>query len=1199
MANNHIVTKNIGNLRGFSTDSIFLRPANVADIAENIQKAPDGTIQARRGYQAQIGQIGGMGIGTFDDPATGTVSTVCVGQDGNLYNKLSKNMYLTYDGRDTGVISAVTNANPAVFTSAAHGLPNGTVITIHNADGLLNGTTNTVNEMQFVVAGATTNTFTLTGPLPAVTAYNSSSFTAYTANSAIWSIAAYDQRFLTIRTYVDPTLIYNFVGQSINFEVLGNYAAQINGTQNNTNTFNVLFGHNLAAGQIVQFYDLTGMLQNRTIVSTTTTTVSVDGAATSVFGGSYLTRVFEYQFGKGFDVTIPFLISDFLTELLSPVSGVPGLTAVTNGDTDLSAAFLQIFESTVLPSQGKMTLEYWYWQQVHSIATPPFPGSANPIFQNSLDFENASTAVFDDVIYIANGWDFPQKYDGQNVYRTGAPIGSRPVSTTSTTDITSRPFTTGTYEYAITYEQIDNRGHSIEGEISEVQPFTVSVNPSDTKVTINNVQFNPARPYENWNTNGALYSGAGGVNLALYGPDSNGFYYNLCPVTVGYTLQIGDTAYYGDIKCAVASSSGGIAVNTLTVAAGHGVRLNDNVYFYDSVTNLLVSRLVAAVTPTSITINAAPVIVAANTPILVYKESEVFGNVAIADGTQTPVANNILVKNAYPNGHTIIVNDVVEFLDSDGNLQRRNVIATDATHVQVDGPQITINDLFLISSTNQRTNAINLQRLRLDSTTTSNPIVLSNGTTTPFKIPNVISNNLRINIYRTIVNTEFGVDGKLFLVASVPNNSFSGTQDYFDGIPDTELAVDFSNPQLKPNPPPISKYILAFGNQMFYAGGERGNAENSDLVFFSQGNAPESVPAATNSFNVPNFDDDITGIGVAGSSLIVTKDNSLWGVSGNLLGNQIEVIQIAQGSNIGCISHASIASVGPLMYFLHTNGVYAITENQIFPTDSFGNPVAISLAVELIFRETNYLPQYQYVLKRSVGCNYSKDNIYLLFLPCEDTQAQTPIRTANSNSIMLCYDYQNKNWFTWTNMNAAGGIVVIKDDLFFQERRFSRQNGTPANLYKQHRFYRLIDHADHAGAQYIQWRSSWEDLGQPEIRKKFCRCILLMDRISELQQFNNPEMEFTTYCNRQTNLPSTIKTITQVDEIRNASWSFSAWGWNSWSGYQDTFITINLKQGTVAKSMQVGFKIKGINYDIRLAGFQLEAIPENRITVVR
>ena len=61
MANNHIITRQIGNLRGFSTDSIFVRPSNVADTAVNIQRAPDGTIQIRRGYQCQIAAIGGLG----------------------------------------------------------------------------------------------------------------------------------------------------------------------------------------------------------------------------------------------------------------------------------------------------------------------------------------------------------------------------------------------------------------------------------------------------------------------------------------------------------------------------------------------------------------------------------------------------------------------------------------------------------------------------------------------------------------------------------------------------------------------------------------------------------------------------------------------------------------------------------------------------------------------------------------------------------------------------------------------------------------------------------------------------------------------------------------------------------------------------------------------------------------------------------
>jgi hypothetical protein len=232
-----------------------------------------------------------------------------------------------------------------------------------------------------------------------------------------------------------------------------------------------------------------------------------------------------------------------------------------------------------------------------------------------------------------------------------------------------------------------------------------------------------------------------------------------------------------------------------------------------------------------------------------------------------------------------------------------------------------------------------------------------------------------------------------------------------------------------------------------------------------------------------------------------------------------------------------------------------------------------------------------------VAFNYTKESQYLLFLPCEDTQST--IRTANSNSIILCYDYIEKNWFKWNNMNAAGGILVIDDNLYFQERRYSGVDGNTANLYKQHRFYRLVDHADHAGPQRCEWLSSWADLGQPELRKKFSHCVLLMDRVSDLFQYNNPVMTFSSYLDRLPNLQSTISVVTQVDNIRNSGWSKSPWGWNYWAGYQDSFVRVNLKQGTVAKSIQVGFKIEGINMDIRLAGFQLEAIPENRKTIAR
>lgn len=1189
MANNHIITKNIGNLRGFSTDSIFLRPANVADRAVNIQRAPDGTLQLRRGYQCQIANIGGMGLGTFDNPATDSILTVTLSTDGFLYNKLTRQLYFQYDGRIMGDITDVTNpsADLTNIESVGHGLQTGAQVIIRNVGGaveLNNPSTfgmTTYNYYTITVVDA--DNFTLDGiPFSDLSPYTS---------GGDWSVNFADNRYLTMSIYVDPEYIYTISDQSIACDIIENRSAQVNGTQNNTNIITVQYGHDFLASNVVQFYTSVGVFTQRNVTAVTGNTVTIDGDPVSVLDGAFLNKLTFIPFGKGFDVISTINIDTFIGNITDPVLGIRGLLVDWNGRTDLPAAFLQIFEPIIIPSGGKYQMDYWYWDQINSTINPPFPGSANIKYQNSPDFENASMAAFDDVIFICNGWDYPQKYDGQTVYRAGMPPGARPVSLAENNTFTSKPFMTGeVYQYATNYEQVDNRGHIVEGEISEVRTITLANNNRAIDIEVANL-FSTTR--NNWNTNGANRSGAGSVTS--YGPDVNGFYYNFVPVDVAYTLKIGDTAYYGDTTAAQFTTDQSGTV--FDVTPGYSVVPGDEVYFFDSTDHEIhrvISQVVSdptgptyTITITGGDVTISPSMGAPYVDVLVYKQSKVFANVAIVDGNQNGV-NNILVKT----GHNVQVADVVQFIDANNNMQERTVVSVNATHVEVDQNPVDVLDLYLIQSTNQRADSVTFQRFNPNAAT------LTSGAP--------ISNNLRINIYRTLANESFGVNGELYLVASIPNDS-SGplTQHYIDGligittggVTTSELGRQFDDPDQLPNPPPVAKYVKAFGNQVFYAGGERGIAENSDRVFFSDGNSPEVVPLASNFFNVPNVDDDITGIGVSGSTLITTKNHSLWAATGNFLSGQIDVVQIAPGTNIGCVAHATIASVGTLMYFVHTNGVYAITENQLFPTDAFGNPIPISLAIDALFRETPYLPYNRYVFKRAVAFNYTKDNQYLLFLPCED--AQSLIRTANSFSVILCYDYQEKNWFTWNNMNAAGGMAVIDDDLYFQERRFSRVDGNTANLYKQHRFYRLIDHADHAGAQFCEWRSSWEDLGQPEVRKKFCRCILLMDRLSELYQYNNPQMTFSSYLNRLTNLQNTIAQVTQVDNIRNSSWSFSPWGWNYWSGYQDSFIAINLKQGTVAKSMQVGLQIQGINMDIRLAGFQLEIIPENRKTVVR
>lgn len=1182
MSNNHILTKS-GTLRGFSTDNSYDRPFNVADRAINLQRSPDKSLEIRRGYQCQIAAIGGLGTGTFDDPTTGDIKTVTINRDALLYEKLTKNIYFNY--------------TPSLAT----------------------------RYLQFTI------------------------FTdaRYLTTNPGWSVAPW-----SLSPWGSPA------GESITCQITVNRAAQVNGNQNNVNTIIVDVGHEFAApGNIVLFTNSAGVQQQRNVTAVAANSITVDGPVVSVLDNVYISKFFDIPFRRGFDVASPYLISTFIGEITSVTTGIEGLQVDVNGDTSYPAAFLQIVEPIIIDINSNFEMEYWYWEAVNKTVAVTFSGASTQAFQNSPDFENATFATVDDVIYIANGIDYPQKYDGQTVYRVGMPNGVRPRAVAA--NVGAGKLVDGNYSYAITYEQIDALGHLVEGAISETFQITISGGPSDVDVIVSNILTNSG-----WNTDGALATAA--APTGVYGPDLEGFFYLLFPVST-HDMQIGDSAYYKDREIARKNGLSVSEENTFTVNAGHGVLVGDTVTFLNTANDTQV-RVVTGVDLTSITVEGNPVIVAANTPFIANKSGLVFGNIAIVNGAQ----NNVNTINIHTTGagSTIQANDIVSFVDTSDRVQRRNVTSVGVGTITIDGNPVSVADLLLIESETIRATQFSVRREVVDGAVLCTGATLSNG--------DPISNNLRINIWRT------SQDGTILqLLTTLPNNSQgSATQTFRDTIQssrktgaisgatqanpcvitsdahglktgyqitiddidpgsmqelngrnytitfvnddqfslngvdstgytayvsggkwqlifsdNSQLGIDFPDPIRRPDPPPISKYVLAYGNQLLYAGGEQGNPENDDNVFFSEGNQPEAVPAATNFFTVPSPDDVVTGIGIAGTTLIVAKNQSTYAVTGDLLTSQFQVATLSPGSNIGCVAHATMKSVGSLLYMLDINGIYAIVENQFYPTDKLGNPVPLSEPIDAIFRESNFLPSTKFVLKRAVACNYAKDRQYLLFLPCENTGGTQ--RVANANSILLCYDYNLKDWYTWIDINAAGGIFVIKDDLYFHERRFSGVVGNTSNLYKQHRFYRLVDHADHTSSQRAEWRSSWEDLGLPEVRKKFSRCMMLIDRISDLQQFNNPQMYFSTYLNRIPNLQSTQAIVTTVDNIANSGWSISPWGWNIWSGYQDSFVSIPLKGGTVAKSMQVGFTITGINMNIKLSKVQLEVIPENRKTFVR
>lgn len=551
---------------------------------------------------------------------------------------------------------------------------------------------------------------------------------------------------------------------------------------------------------------------------------------------------------------------------------------------------------------------------------------------------------------------------------------------------------------------------------------------------------------------------------------------------------------------------------------------------------------------------------------------------AIVDMAQAAV-NEIDVDS----GHTIFVGNKVYFLDSNNGEKRiRNVISTTTTTITIDGDPVDVADNAEIST----------YRERIIDSVTSTTITLATPTdplessTVSIKDNSTISNNLRINIWRTAAGETIPQ-----LLAAIPNDSYSTDEFYVDDTTDADLDLleDYATPARLHNPPPKSAIVYSYDNLMIYTK----DPDNDDYVWFSEPDEPEYVPQATNNFIIASNDDDVTGVGAAGSSLIIFKNRSIYSVSGELTTSQFEINPVGTGSNIGCVSHHSIQSVGGLLYFLHTNGVFSMSENQFFPTDDFGNPVAISTMIDTRFREDPFDDDKKFVFKRATAINYPKDNQYLLFLPTEDS---TGAKASNENERIFCFDYQKKNWFEWTRINAAGDWYIQDDNLHWFSRSY-KNSTTSSRLYKQNRTYTLIDQVDHVTPIRVTWQSSWEDLGQPRVRKKFSRCVLLFDDLRTQFLENIPTLCFSAFKDWIEDRPKTRANLMQ--KIESTSWSDSEWSYLDWSGYQDTFITVNMMNSSVSKAVKIQLQLNKINSTFKLQGFQLEAAVDFRSTFVR
>lgn len=507
-------------------------------------------------------------------------------------------------------------------------------------------------------------------------------------------------------------------------------------------------------------------------------------------------------------------------------------------------------------------------------------------------------------------------------------------------------------------------------------------------------------------------------------------------------------------------------------------------------------------------------------------------NCAVVAGTQSGVTT-ITVDDGAAGTHTMQVGDTAYFYDGvEGDYVEREVTAVNSSSITIAGAAVDVTD------------------------------------------NDVISNNLRISIYRTTAS-----GSTHYLVADIPNNSFSATQVYTDN--DNTIGAEYVVPVKPKGLPPKAAYITAFQNRLFLAG----DPDNVNTVYYSDVLSAEAFPAGDNSFLVDNEKGDkVTGIAPNHKVLFVFKDRSIYSVDGDIERGQFAVREVS-GGDVGCSSHHSIKQVKGMLMFLGQKGVFAIDPNSSPPEE-------ISDIIEPEFTDFDV----EFDFSQAVAVNDTFTDKYLLYMPVKSTSGSK--LTAGTNSRVFVYDYYRKAWTKWDNINAMGGMVLKDKELWFQEKRL----GTLATTDRHH-IYRISntgdtwDYADHHEGIAFTYKTHWENggtvdemgrfsAGSPTVPKKFLRL-----KVHSLDGSAN-DFESSSF---------TLDIKTEIDYISNTSseltldfgsegsngWGADEWGKFPWGSSRLLAAKSKLKS-VKAKSIRTIFTNSAIHENILISGYEYE-----------
>jgi hypothetical protein len=443
----------------------------------------------------------------------------------------------------------------------------------------------------------------------------------------------------------------------------------------------------------------------------------------------------------------------------------------------------------------------------------------------------------------------------------------------------------------------------------------------------------------------------------------------------------------------------------------------------------------------------------------------------------------------------------------------------------------------------------------------------------------VISNNLRIAIWRS--KTSGSTPTAWYLVEEIANNSFAATQAFDDNTTDANLGALLIPPATDRSVPPLAKYVSQWNGQLVLAG----IRATPNLVAWSDIDGQEYFPSDTNQLDCQSSEGDkIAGIAPNNEVFAICKDNSFGVLSGDITSGLVRFDIKAR--NIGCIAHATIQDINGTLVWASRQGPVKSSGGQV-PTplgiaESDNGPNASR--IDPVFNVAGLSSVATLKFKRAIGYNDTNSQKYILFLPAETTTGGN--NHANINSRTFAYDYSRDAWLEWSNLNLAGGMTALTDDVIFQGRVYSTYASAIISiLFRQHNLADAYDYADHITAvggatDGWQYAPQWEALGEPAILKHAEKL-----RVYSLE--DTPNNSFTLTVQQELNYQKDAARASFPIVMPGSGYGASAWSTDSYGDPAEAAVNCSLVRDRM-RSTRFIFKNSTIHENVILTGWEAE-----------